>query len=193
MKGKPERTEYGQDAWAALREKFDGFSREALRAAHREMEVVKIRSDGDLHDFRCQKNRCRDRLNFVTSKKGPSNCQYEDVIIQLLPPEHDKLFQIYFEEKDCNLKDIVWMVSKIYAKNLNSDSSRGILGCEVTIRATGRDLSNINFHYCNKSGHYKNDCADVEAIHQQNYRCRKWQHKQQGGHQPHQPKPGGQQ
>ena len=29
--------EYGQDAWTALREKFDGCSREALRAAHREM------------------------------------------------------------------------------------------------------------------------------------------------------------
>ena len=32
---------HGQDAWAALRETFDGCSREALRAAHRELETVK--------------------------------------------------------------------------------------------------------------------------------------------------------
>ena len=31
---------HGKDAWAAVREKFDGCSRETLRAAHREMETV---------------------------------------------------------------------------------------------------------------------------------------------------------
>ena len=35
----------GQDAWTALREKFYDCSREALRAAHREMETVKMRLD----------------------------------------------------------------------------------------------------------------------------------------------------
>ena len=38
---------HGQDAWAALCEKFDGCSREALRAAHRELETVKMQSDED--------------------------------------------------------------------------------------------------------------------------------------------------
>ena len=32
---------HGQDAWGALHEKFDGCSREALRAAHRVLETVK--------------------------------------------------------------------------------------------------------------------------------------------------------
>ena len=31
---------HGQDVWAALREKFNGCSRETLPAAHREMETV---------------------------------------------------------------------------------------------------------------------------------------------------------
>ena len=31
--------------WAALHEKFDGCSHEALRAAHREMEMVKMQLD----------------------------------------------------------------------------------------------------------------------------------------------------
>ena len=36
---------HGQDAWAALRKTFDGCSRAALRAAHREIETMKMRSD----------------------------------------------------------------------------------------------------------------------------------------------------
>ena len=36
---------HGQDAGTALREKFYDCSREALRAAHREMETVKVRLD----------------------------------------------------------------------------------------------------------------------------------------------------
>ena len=61
------------------------------------------------------------------------------------------------------------------------------------MQATGRDLSKINCHYCNKFGLSKNDCADFKAARQQNQRCRRRQHKQRGGHQPHQPKPRGQQ
>ena len=92
-----------------------------------------------------------------------------------------------------NLADIRRMMSKIYADNLarpNFDSSRGIAGGGVIMKATGRDLSNINFHYYNKFGHYKNNCADFKAVHQQNSPRRRRQHKQRGGHQPHQPKPG---
>ena len=88
------------------------------------------------------------------------------------------------------------MMSKIYADNLarsNSDSSRGIAGSGVAMQVTGWDLSEINCHYCNKFGHYKNDCADFKAAHRQNRRRRQRHHKQRGGHQPDQPKPGGQQ
>ena len=100
---------------------------------------------------------------------------------------------MHFEREDCSLADIRRMMSKIYADNLarsNSDSSRGIAGRGVAMQATGRDLSKINCHYCNKFGHYKNDCADFKAAHQQNGQRRQRQHKQRGGHQPDQPKPG---
>ena len=83
-------------------------------------------------------------------------------------------------------------MSKIYFDNLarsNSDSSRGIAGRGV-MQAMGRDLGNINCYYCNKFGNSKNDCSNFEAAHQQNQRHRQRQHKQRGGHQPHQPKPG---
>ena len=122
---------HGKDAWAALREKFDGCLREALRAAHRELETVKIRSDEDLNYFLYKKDRCHDRLNSVTPKEGPSDRRYEDIILQCLPPEYDRIRQTHFEREDCSLADIRRMMSKIYADNLarsHSDSSRGIAG-----------------------------------------------------------------
>ena len=187
---------HGQDAWGALREKLDGCSREALRAAHRELETVKMRSNEDPDDFLYKKDRCRDRLNSVTPKEGLLKRWYEDIILQCLPPEYDRIRQTHFKREDCNLEDIRRMMSKIYVDNLarsHSDSSRGIAGRGVAMRATGRDPSKINCYYCNKFDHYKNDCADFKAAHHRNRRRRQRHHKQRGGHQPDQPKSGGQQ
>ena len=187
---------HGKDAWGALRKKFDGCSREALRAAHPELETVKMRSDEDPDDFLYKKDRCRDRLNSVSPREGPSDRRCEDIILQCLPQEYNRIRQTHFEREDCNLEDIRRMMSKIYADNLarsNSDSSRGIAGRGVAMQATGRDLSKTNCYYCNKFGHYKNDCANFKAAHHQNRRRRQRNHKQRGDHQPDQPKPGGQQ
>ena len=186
---------HGQDAWGALRNKLDGCSREALRAAHRELETVKIRSDEDPDDFLYKKDRYRDRLNSIIPKEGTPDRRYEDITLQCLPPEYDRIRQAHFEREDCNLEDIRRMMSRVYADNLahsHSDSSRGIAGRGVAMQATWRDLSKINCYYCNKFGHYKNVCADFKTAHHQNRRRRQRHHKQRGGHQPYHPKPGGQ-
>ena len=174
-----------QDAWGALRETFDGCSREPLRAAHRELETVKMRSDEDPDDFLYKKDRFRDCLNSVTPKEGPSDPRYEDIILQCLPPEYDRIRQTHFDREDCSLEDIRRMMSKIYADNLarsHSDSSRGTAERGVAMQATGRDLNKINCSYCNKLSQYKNDCADFKAAHHQNWRRRQRHHKQRGGH-----------
>ena len=166
---------HGQDAWVALREKFDGCSREALQAANRELETVRMRSDEDPDDFLYKKDRCRDRLNSLTPKEGPSYRHYEDIMLQCLPPEYDRIRQTHFEREDCSLADIWRMMSKIYADNLarsHSDSSRGIAGRGIAMQATRRDLSKIICHYRNKFGHHKNDCGDFKAVHHQNRRRR---------------------
>ena len=186
---------HGQGAWASLREEFDGCSREALQAAHREMQTVKMRSGEDPDDFLCKKDRCRVRLISFTPKEGPLDRQNENIILQCLPPVYDRIRQTHFEREDCNLADIRRMMSKIYADNLarsNSDSSRGIAGRGVAMQATGRDLSKIDCHYCNKFGYYENECADFKAAHHRNRRRRQRQQKQRGGYQPDKPKPGGQ-
>ena len=80
-KTREDRVGHGQDAWAALREMFDSCSRKVLRAADRETETVKMRSDEDPEDFRNKTKRCRDRLNSVTPKEGPSDHRYEDTTL----------------------------------------------------------------------------------------------------------------
>ena len=148
------------DAWTAVRENYDGCSCESLRAGHQEMKTVKMKSDEDLDEFFYKKDRCRDRLNFVTPKEGPSDRQYEDIILQWLPPEYGRICQIHIERDDYNDACIRWMVSKIYADILafsNSESSRGIAGRGGIMQATGWDLININPHYYMKLGHNKND------------------------------------
>ena len=42
-----------------------------------------MRSDEDLEDVFYKKDRCRDRLNSVTPKKGPSDRRYEDIIFAM--------------------------------------------------------------------------------------------------------------
>ena len=116
-----------------------------------------MRSDEDPDVFFYKKDRCRDCLNSVTPEEGPSDRRYEDIILQCLPPEYDRIRQIHFGREDCNLADIPRRMSKIYADNLarsNTDSSRGIARRGVAIQATGKDLSNINCHYGITFGHY---------------------------------------
>ena len=62
-----------------------------------------MRSDEDPGDFFFKKDWCRDRLNSVTPKKGPSDRRYEDIILQCLPPEYDRIRQTHFEKENYNL------------------------------------------------------------------------------------------
>ena len=61
-------------------------------------------SDEYPDDFLYKKNRCGDRLNSVTPKKGPSDRQYEDIILQCLSPEYGRIRQTHFEREDCKLQ-----------------------------------------------------------------------------------------
>ena len=138
-----------QDAVAGLRETFDSYSREGLRATYLETETVNMRSGEDLEDFLGKRDRCRNHLNSVTPKEGPLNHKYENIILRRLSPEYDRICQTHFEREGDNLANIWWMMSKIYADNLarsNSDASNGIARRGVAIKSTERDLSDTKRH-----------------------------------------------
>ena len=78
------------------------------------MKTVKMRSDEDPDDDLYKKGRSRNRLNSVTHKEGPSDCQSEDIMLQCLPPEYDRIHQTHFEREGSNLADIRRIMSNIY-------------------------------------------------------------------------------
>ena len=63
---------HGQQAWAALCEKFDGCSREALRAEHYKMNHTKMTPGQDPDEFLYIMDSRRDRLNTSTPPEGPT-------------------------------------------------------------------------------------------------------------------------
>ena len=75
-----------------------------------------MRSDKDPDDPLYKKDRCRDRLNSTTPKEGPWD--HQDIILQCLLPEYDRIRQTHFDREDCNSADSRRMMSKIYANNL---------------------------------------------------------------------------
>ena len=81
--------------------------------AHLEMETVKMRADEAPDKFLYKKDRCWDRLNSFTPKEGRSDRQCEDIILQYLPPDYDRIVQARFEREDYNLVDIQLVLSKI--------------------------------------------------------------------------------
>ena len=66
---------HSQQAWVSLYEKFDGCSREALRAERHKMDHTKMAPGQDLDEFLHIMDSYRDRLNRSIPPEGPTNRQ----------------------------------------------------------------------------------------------------------------------
>ena len=151
----------GQQAWAALRERFKGSSRGALRAEHSKVNNTRIRSDRDPVEYLYIMDSCHDRLNACDSPEGPTSCQYDDILLQALPPEYKAIRQARLERGDFGLSDIRRIMAAIYADTLarpRSDSFRGIAGRGTAMQATARDRNDIKCHFCGRVGHFQIKC-----------------------------------
>ena len=115
----PEGAGYGQQAWAALREKFDGCSRAAIRAEHIRMTSTRMRPGQDPDDYLYHMNSCRGRLNACNPPEGLTDQQYEDIILQALPSEYDRIRQTHLKKRDFGLVDIHRIMADIYVYNLS--------------------------------------------------------------------------
>ena len=101
---------------------------------------------------------CCGRLNACDPPEGVTDRQYEDIILQALPPEHKAIRQAHLEIGYFGLADIRGMMSAIYADNLARPrpySFRGIAGRGAAMQAMTRDRKDIKCHICGRVGHFK--------------------------------------
>ena len=133
------------------------------------MKTVKMRSDEDSDDFFYKKDRCRDRLSSVTTKKSPSDRQFEDITLQWVPPEYDRTRQTYFEREHCSIEDIRWGICRRFTSTTSRAPTLTRQELPQDAASPCRQRSGTSAtHYCNKFDHYKNDSTEIEAVLQHN-------------------------
>ena len=72
--------------------------------------------------------RCK-RLSACDPPEGPTDRQFEGIILQALPPEYERIRTSYLEKPDFGIADIHRMMSAIYAANLaRSSLTTGLRG-----------------------------------------------------------------
>ena len=120
---------HGQCTWAPFREKFDGCSREALRAEHAKMNFERMSPGQDLDEFLYELDTRRKRFNACDPPEGPTDRQFEDTILQALQPEYECIRTLHLEKPKFGIAVICCMISAIYAANLDCSSlTTGIAG-----------------------------------------------------------------
>ena len=156
-------------AWVALRQKFKGKSREAIRVEHSKVNNPRSRSEQDPDEYIYIMDSCRERLNTCDTPEVPTNRRYEDSLLHDLPPEYKAIRRAHLERGDFDLADIRRMMPTIYADNLarsRSDSSRGIARRGAAMQAINSDCNGIKCHICGRVGHFKSECS-LRVKHQQ--------------------------
>ena len=120
-----------------------------------------MRSDQDPDEYLYIMDSCRNRLNACNSPECPTDRQYEDILMQALPPEYKAIRQAHLKRGNFGLAHTRCMMAAIYTDNLArscSDSFRGIAGRGPVMHAVTRDRNDIKFHFCGCVGHFKIKC-----------------------------------
>ena len=110
-------------------------------------------------------NTRRERLNACNPPEGPTDRQFENIILQALPPEYERIRTSYLEKTDFGVADIRRMMSAIYAVNLaRLSSTMGIAGLGVSMSTAENNRRNITCHYYERAGHSKNTCPSASSM-----------------------------
>ena len=127
----------------------------------------------------------RERLNACDLIEGSTGRQCEDIILQALPPEYERIRTIHLEKPGFGIADIHRMMSAIYTANLaRSSSTTWIAGHGAAMPGAEDNRRNLICHYCERAGHFENTCA-LRAKHglqrQQREQRNEQQNQQQSG------------
>ena len=135
----------GQAAWNALEKKYNSNTNEARRAYHEYFHNAKMKSGDDPDDFLYTMDGYRERLKDM-GQPLPDE-RYEDIILQVLPAEYERVRTASYERRDFHLADIRRMMSALYIDCLSRpNNSLLVAGRRVDIQTTGGDDSTIKCH-----------------------------------------------
>ena len=95
--------------------------------------------------------------------------RYEDIILQAIPAEYERVRTASYERQDFYLADIRRMMSVLYIDCLSRpNNSPLVAGRGVAMQATRGDDSAIKCHYCGNPGHRQKNCVAWIAAHCKN-------------------------
>ena len=91
----------GQAAWNALEKKYNNNTKETRRAYHEYLHNAKMKSGDDPDDFLYTMDGYRERLKDM-GQPVPDE-RYEDIILQALPAEYERVRTASYERRDFHL------------------------------------------------------------------------------------------
>ena len=116
----------------------------------------------DPDDFFFVLDGCRDLLEDIGQTVHDE--RYEDIILQALPAEYERVRIASYEKRDFGLDDIRHMVHTMYVDNLSRPSNpKPVAGRGIAMQAAGHNNSDVRCNYCRGIGHLIQDCAILKA------------------------------
>ncbi|CAN0516343.1 unnamed protein product, partial [Laminaria digitata] len=145
-------------AWKALTEKYNGHTKEARRACHEKLDNTKMEPGQDPDDLFFVLDECRDLLEEMGQTVHDE--RYEDINLQALPPEYERVRTASYERRDFGLEDIRHMIHTMYVDNLSrSVNAKPVAGRGIAMQVVGHTSSDVQCNYCKGVGHVTQDCA----------------------------------
>ena len=142
----------------ALQKKYNGNTKEARRAYHEYLHNTKMKSGDDPDDFPCTMDDYRKRLEDI-GQPVPDE-RYEEIILQAIPAEYERVRTVSYERRDFHLADIRGMMSALYIDCLSHPkNSPSVVGVGVAMHLTAGGDSPINCHYCDSPINRQKTCV----------------------------------
>ena len=117
------------------------------------MNSARMSSGQDPDVFLYELDTRRERLNACDFPEGPTDCQFENIILQALSPEYERIRTSHLGKPDFGIANIRRMMSAIYAANLvRSSSTTGIAGRGAAMPTVEDNRRDIICHYCERAG-----------------------------------------
>ena len=92
--------------------------------------------------------------------------RHEDIILQALSPENERVRTALDERRDFVLEDIRHMVHTMYDNRLSRwVNTKPVAGRRVAMQVVGHTSSDVQFNYCNGFGLVTQYCAILKKEH----------------------------